>query len=229
MNLPLESVYLIRDDSMFCADISPQFAQDLAEIVQEQVNVKVITFSAKEQIDFCRPKIPVNCISLDKWFDGGFNVNISRIFDWRTLGKIGHIVQNKKELIEYTKNLSLVHIVDDDVATGSTLREIVEIIKKPFRFYSLDKLFGFKNVFDIIDIRDFIPGAKHGGLMMEGGIRVPYINPLVNLKERMKIKDPITFSEKLYELWRKYDLCGNWSFLYKRDILPRIAELSQRN
>jgi hypothetical protein len=226
MNLPHESAYLIRDDSAFCSDLPPEFAQDLRNIVQEFFTIPVIVFSAQEQIDFCRPLIPENCISLDKWFKGGFNLNISRIFSWNTQKQIGHVI-DVQGLKEYIKTVEHVNIVDDDSATGSTLRAVLKYVDKPFTFYSLDKLFGFKNVYDIIDVRDFIPGARHGGLMMEGGVRVPYINPLVNLEERMKISDSITFSEKLYELWEKYDLCRNWTFLYKRDILPRILKLSE--
>lgn len=212
---------------MFCSDLPPNFAADLKKILKPLVKVPVVVFSAKEQIEYCRPLIPESCVSLDKWFQGEFNLNISRIFNFETQERVGHYIENLEEFQKYVDKVDFVNIVDDDWATGSTIQKVLQYVNKPFRLFSLDNLFGFKYKYDIIDVRDFIPGAKHGGLMFEGQIRLPYINPLVDLTQRMKLsaESAIIFSQKLYELWGSYNLHGNWSLLYKRDILPRMPEL----
>lgn len=81
-------------------------------------------------------------------------------------------------------------LVDDDVSTGQSLlsaeRELQELGVNILGHHLLADI--NENVFDIVDLRDFLPGSREGGLTVEhpSGIlfRVPYMAPQVDLRTR---------------------------------------------
>lgn len=83
-------------------------------------------------------------------------------------------------------------LVDDDIASGSTVRHIrektpqVEWVGK----LSLAQALHRGAIFDICDARDFLFGSRQGGLGIKyrgSHTRAPYINPWVDLTRRAKI------------------------------------------
>jgi hypothetical protein len=78
------------------------------------------------------------------------------------------------------------------------------------------ELFG-KKIFDIVDLRDFIVGAKNGGLIVrlpnEQEARAPYMLPYVCLKTRATISasKEMEFSIKLWEMNKRFyeEIDGN--------------------
>jgi len=83
-------------------------------------------------------------------------------------------------------------LVDDDIASGAT----VDYIKahtpqvKWTGLVSMTKWTRHADFFDIVDARDFLFGAKMGGLCVAIGdevMRAPYVTPWVNLMQRAKI------------------------------------------
>lgn len=206
--------YLVRDDSYFCCSRVPTlFVERFKNILQECVDAKVVVLNARHQVKHfkrylqtCYPKLHV--VSLDKWFKGDFQLNISRIFE---NGKhTGFYTPNMMEFETWLKKHKDIIVVDDDIATGTTINNVRSIVYKSTNNYpatlAMDHFYRSKvEIYDIVDIRDFIPGATHGGLLCKINNqlqRLTYLHPQVNLCERMKLteENAIKFTQKLKEL-----------------------------
>lgn len=151
-------------------------------------------------------------ISLDNYFDGTYNLNISRLFNVSDpqLKYIQLTTRNNINInnqIKKIKNGSYT-LVDDDSVSGNTIKSIKKLLPKnieinnTYFFANQNK----DNIFDVVDFRDFIIGSKNGGLMIKlnknKNIRVPYILPYVSLVSRASIdpKSEIDFSIRILEL-----------------------------
>ncbi len=90
--------------------------------------------------------------------------------------------------------------VDDDIASGSTLSFTTSLLQKSnieiTSSVNLAQAFCQSinaqiNIYDILDVRDFLIGSFMGGLVCDVNTvatRVPYLWPWVNLNSRAKIK-----------------------------------------
>jgi nicotinic acid mononucleotide adenylyltransferase len=111
-------------------------------------------------------------------------------------------------------------IVDDDIATGSTLRMIedqlpegvsfkdkIALSERAFKRVHPDREYAF---WDIVDARDFLMGTKSGGLVVQlfnGSVgRAPYMLPYTSLVSRAKIPpdQEVAFTEELLNLNRRF-------------------------
>lgn len=211
---PLETVYLLRDDSRltFNKDLS-DFVKDLAVLIGEFAPCRVVTFRAEDQIEYCQSlfKNFNNVLSLDKFFKGDFNLLISRVFGPGKQTKPSYYnIENINEFKKWLDGKDIINIVDDDIASGGTISAVLQYVNVRYNVFSLDRNYiTGVNVYDICDVRDFIPGSLYGGLMLDfgGGLfRHPYIEPNVCLETRMKITGGRLFSEKLKQLWIKYGI-----------------------
>lgn len=152
-------------------------------------------------------------ISLDTYYRGTYDIETSRLFDISDIqkkyisliGRIGH--DTIKKQIERIKDGNYI-LVDDDSATGKTIREIISNLPKRINIEQIYLLASMLNekIFDIVDLRDFIVGAKNGGLVVrlpnEEVVRSPYMLPYVCLKTRATIpaSKEMEFSIKLWEM-----------------------------
>ncbi len=111
-------------------------------------------------------------------------------------------------------------LVDDDLATGSTMNMLMGMLPETVRVKKIRtltdysrKVYNHQNLgaldqepFDMVDLRDFIIGARAGGLVvrLSNGrmARAPYIEPYVSLISRACIPPSSTmiFSKTLWEL-----------------------------
>lgn len=101
-----------------------------------------------------------------------------------------------------------IDILEDDVVSGQTLA----FLKKAFgASRQIEKVWCLSDtapregaVFDVVDLRDFVFGARFGGLVvsnMDGStMRVPYMAPFVNLVSRANVKPSETLSLSA-DLW----------------------------
>ena len=140
--------------------------------------------------DFDKP-----VISLDKYYKGDIQLNISRYFE------IFGYQKQAKDLIystEYDEEIPFkpltCHLpvdnyilVDDDSVSGYTVHRLSEEIDTIVETYTL-----MEQVYDdVVDARDFLFGAKYSGLLCKlpnGNVkRIPYIWPYVNLYHRATI------------------------------------------
>jgi hypothetical protein len=107
-------------------------------------------------------------------------------------------------------------LVDDDIASGSTMQYMFNKFRRAGvgipATISMESIYNKKyigRVFDIVDIRDFIPKSKNGGLLCftDNGLeRIPYFHPQVDLVSRMKLTDTasIMFTRDLKQLLEKH-------------------------
>ena len=118
-------------------------------------------------------------------------------------------------------------LVDDDSATGKSIREVTSILPEKINIEKIELLADAlkEKIFDIVDLRDFIIGVQNGGLVVRlpnhEVARAPYILPYVCLKTRASISPSkeMEMSIKLWEMNKKfYQEIGNTITLRQTDI-----------
>lgn len=140
-------------------------------------------------------------ISLDAFFDGTYQLATSRVF---TLAG----TQDKPirrcarpgcaDLQAQAANIAPGDyvLVEDDTVTGQTIRDAKAILPTGVNVVDQIILSDFSDFpgieyYDVVDLRDFLLGTKHGGLCVEtipgNTVRLPYAAPYVNLRTRAKI------------------------------------------
>lgn len=163
-------------------------------------------------------------ISLDTYYRGTYDIETSRLFDISDIQKkyislIGRIGKDTiEEQIEKIKDGSYI-LVDDDSATGKTIREIMGNLPERINIEQIYLLASMLNekIFDIVDLRDFIIGVQNGGLIVKmpnGDVaRSPYVLPYVCLKSRATIpaSKEMEISIKLWEMNKEFyqEIGGN--------------------
>lgn len=173
-------------------------------------NVGIMELDVQEQIESTVEYLSKNYdqetqfISADKYLTGkGISqVQCSRVFVVGTEQRQANYLR-VAENEETSANVPYVFI-DDDIATGYTVREM----RKSFNIIDTVSMlnvmmpYGIK---DIVDERDFLIGAENGGLLCEsahGTMRFPYVFPYVNVNTRAKIPvdDVKNFSATIWKL-----------------------------
>lgn len=130
-------------------------------------------------------------------------------------------------------------LLDDDIATGRTIREFMELLPLSIRIRDVHSVYTLttgdtlntvegtrdRELAEIGDARDFLLGARDGGLVVRlfnGAItRVPYLLPYVRTTSRMSI--PVR-SERLFSL-RVWEL--NLRFHSSLPELALVGECSE--
>ncbi len=188
---------------------------ELKKIFSDSFNNKlnIKTIDMEKQLEIANSKLNnKKTISLDTYYKGTYSIETSRLFDISDIQKnyinlIGRIgfdtIQNQVRNIKDGNYI----LVDDDSATGKTIREVMSLLPGRInieKIYLLASIFNEK-IFDIVDLRDFIIGANNGGLVVrlpnKDVARAPYILPYVSLKSRATI--PATKEMEIsIKLWR---------------------------
>lgn len=177
-------------------DFVAKFSWLIEEIFDHRITINMIDVNAQ----LCRAQRILSekhlpSVSLDVYVKGEYNLEVSRLFDMSS-GQVQSIcLINRPESAEISKQISAIPageyiLVEDDIGSGSTLRYLESLL--PEKVTIADKLIlsqlSGSNVrkahYDIVDLRDFVLGAKHGGLVVKlpSGemVRVPYILPYVS-------------------------------------------------
>ncbi|MCB1711201.1 MAG: hypothetical protein KDH96_01600 [Candidatus Riesia sp.] len=186
--------------------ISQNFFEIYADCVINQ-NATIIMMSVFEQIKVLKHFLSENhfkdILNLDK-FNHIFNYNLdtSRLFvkgincfentnDLKING-IDHLFQTFHNQVE--KLL----IIDDDICTGNTIKQIIETLDK-FNLFPKANIFTLGlanycaqhyNIIDCIDIRDFFYGTLFGGIVTQQGntlSRVCYLDESIDLTKMANI------------------------------------------
>lgn len=178
-----------------------EFLKQLIELIRiafdNQLDVKTIDMEKqlKKAYSILEAK---QTISLDTYYKGTYNIETSRLFDISDIqkkyisliGRIGH--DTVKNQIQKIKDGNYI-LVDDDSATGKTIREVMSNLPERINIEQIFLLASMVNekIFDIVDFRDFIIGVKNGGLVVrlpnKEIARSPYMLPYVSLKTRATI------------------------------------------
>lgn len=197
-----------------------KFLKQLIELIRQafdnQLDVKTINMEEqlKEAYSILDGK---QTISLDTYYRGTYDIETSRLFDISDIqkkyisliGRIGH--DTVEHQIQNIKDGNYI-LVDDDSATGKTIREVMSNLPERINIEQIFLLASMVNekIFDIVDLRDFIIGAENGGLVVrlpnEEIARSPYMLPYVSLKTRATISasKEMEFSIKLWEMNKEF-------------------------
>lgn len=183
-----------QDYELFCIGLKDIFSKlHLSpELIEAKTNVK--------------SNYPI--ISLDSYFKGDYNLHISREFNLDHQLRPNYLIARPDypELENQIKSIPKGEycLVDDDKATGTTIGLVKQLLShciiKEEQF-----LIDTSNSLDIVDCRDFLWGAKDGGLVIKNSshnFRVPYLFPWVNLVSRAKIESHLVLwlTEEIWKL-----------------------------
>jgi len=191
-NYNLKKIYFIRTD-----DAPLNFCLRLKDIVKKYVNedVEIKLFSS---IDLKKPN--GSTISLDKYIQGDYSLDLSRLFSLSDFqNKPNKMISLSDDFISDVKKIPPGNytLFDDDSVSGYTMFYVEKILTE-FNIFITKKVCLIQDLinkneilYDVIDARDFIFGANKGGLVVslfgKKNIRVPYIFPFVNLTTRANI------------------------------------------
>ena len=160
-------------------------------------------------------------ISLDAGTCGDVNLRVSRQFrlsDGQIFSRVLEASPGSSPLSQQLKGLSAGQytLVDDDICSGQTINALrarlepgVHVARlEALSQWSFADLFGAREPYafhDIVDARDFVLGARSGGLVVtlpDGAlVRVPYLSPYVNLVSRAKLP-PSAVPACSFALWK---------------------------
>ena len=177
------------------------FLEQLVELIRQAFDNKldVKTINMEEQLKKAYLVLKgKQTISLDTYYRGTYDIETSRLFDISDIqkkyisliGRIGH--DTIEHQIERIKDGNYI-LVDDDSATGKTIREVMSNLPERINIEQIYLLASMLNekIFDIVDLRDFIIGVQNGGLVVRlpnrEVARSPYMLPYVSLKTRATI------------------------------------------
>lgn len=236
--------YLLRDDSLQSSffQISRDDVKNLSNIIKKYSNKKVLRMDVDEQATLANRVIDETdrVVSLDLYYQGNAQLDVCRLFD------ISETQTSPLELVFRTSSEDTfmleglggsVVILDDDKASGKTMEMVKTLLASKdivaTKEVFLNTLFinnqgiKHKDIYDIVDVRDFLIGAKYGGLCVRlpdgSKARSPYIAPYVNLKTRAKIET------KHHHEFSLEILNWNRKLFEKHDILLNdICELTQQ-
>jgi len=198
--LPLEN-FIKEDNKTLLENMQETFLNKfmrlLSSCFDNKIFIKVINmkFQLKEAYNYLSNQKTIN---LDSYYRGTYNLETSRLFNISSyqdkyielIGRIGY--ETIEEQVNKIKKGKYI-LVDDDSVTGRTLNSVKEKLPKDVEIIETYLLANSinKKVFDVVDLRDFIVGAKNSGLVVKlpNGIctRAPYVMPYVNLTTRASI------------------------------------------
>lgn len=183
----------------------------LSDTFEGKVPVKVLDIEGqlKEAEECLSGKKTIN---LDSYFKGTYNLEVSRLFSISSyqdkyidlVGRLGH-----ESIREQISKIDKGHyiLVDDDSVTGRTLKSVREKLPSDVIIDDTYILANKMNdeVFDVVDLRDFVIGASNSGLVVQLPnkeiLRVPYVMPYVNLTTRASI-EPSKEREFTIKIWK---------------------------
>lgn len=197
-----------------------EFLEQLILLINKAFDNKLDIKTIDMQVQLKRASSVLNnkrTISLDTYYRGTYDIETSRLFDVSDtqkkyislIGRIGHdTIKNQIKKIKDGRYI----LVDDDSATGKTIREVMSRLPERINIEQIYLLASMLNekIFDIVDLRDFIIGVQNGGLVVRlpnGEIaRSPYVLPYVNLKSRATVPaiKEMEFSIKLWEMNKEF-------------------------
>lgn len=215
-----EKCYLVRDEGIIpfkkLADRYGEekvkinqkiFLNKIKNIFREYICDDVDSIDINIQISEANKKLAGRkTISLDMFFSGDYNVRSSRLFNMDWQKKCIDLIQNNDDI----KNVPSGYytLVDDDSVSGSTIKLFKEKLPEDVIIDDIYLLMSSikRDVFDVVDLRDFIIGSYGGGLMIQlpngQNIRAPYIRPFVCLNTRASLPPEYEseVSKKILEL-----------------------------
>lgn len=213
-----ERFYVLRNDLPLAFPVElptlnrKQLEQKLEELLSAHSQYDVMTVNVLEQLENFVSDVPF--ISLDCFLPAVHRLQLTRLFqagDYQRYSKLHTNRAGTPPIEEQLKQIpqGTYDLVDDDIATGATMHAVATMLNQKGiqvrRFRSFLESYG-DNVYDILDMRDFVLGAHNGGLSIktvQGEVtRVMYAAPYVNLVTRAKLTPDaaLQFSKQVWKL-----------------------------
>ncbi len=153
-------------------------------------------------------------ISLDPCIEGDFNLEISRCYPLNEPLATPTMVA-RPGAASIVKQVGLIPpgqyiLFDDDIFSGSTVRQVQDLLPDSIAIRAVCALTirgtSKHTVLDILDLRDFLAGARLAGLVMSTAdgklVRAPYTLPYVSPAARASIPigEELRFSQGVWQL-----------------------------
>lgn len=192
------------------------FTPHFSEVVVRLESDDIIRYDAYHQKLKNTYADTVKVISMDPLYKGDYNIGISRRFNKSGTTFLGHYSRPETEmtLIEQFRQIPKgikVVIFEDDIGYGGQIKRVKRILKAMnVEVMDVFTLYDNKDLIDeVLDARDFLHNAPYGGLVIydetyESSIRVPYLFPYIDVKQRCSIDDYAEFSLKVWEFNEMY-------------------------
>lgn len=213
-----EAFYVLRNDLPLAFPEPPNPLMDSADIgrvlvslLSRHTGMEVQEVNVLEQVKEFRSEKPF--ISLDCFLETEHKLELTRVFVAGDKQKFSKLHTNRVGTAPIVEQISWIpagvyDLVDDDIATGATMHTVETLLNQygiqTGEFKSLLDSYG-DEVFDVLDMRDFVLGAKHGGLTVRTvsgeTTRVMYAAPYVNLVTRAKMDPEVALNFSL-SVWR---------------------------
>lgn len=193
-------ISLLRDaQEKFICDLQNLF-ETVFQNESEKNDASISIVRAKDQCDQTN-KLFANkkTISLDPCFAGTYALNISRQFQLADGQFTGTQLIPRPGFLSLDEQIASITdgeyvVVDDDISSGQTMDLLKTQLPDRIQIvgtYALTNLTKTSQYYDIVDARDFLPGAWQGGLVIQlpnkERVRAPYMMPYVSLSTRAKI------------------------------------------
>ena len=232
-----QDVYAIRNDSEEAAyatgitllkhkkeTFSKGFQNILSDTFENHITLQELFLQeqhtqARELLETTYQHMP--SLSLDVYVKGDTNLQVSRMFELAS-GQLQPLHLTHRPGYEVLEQ-QLQHIskgeyvlIEDDVASGNTLRKITALlpkgvsIGKKLILSDLDENQKDTTFYDIVDMRDFLFGVSQSGLVVtlpnEESVRVPYVLPYVSPISRARIPfgKELSFSLEIWKLNQQF-------------------------
>ncbi len=212
-----ELVYILRDDlplalpDSFSNTPLHSISDSLQRILREAIPAAVQLDVVEVEQQLRDAGTIKNSISLDCFWEGDYNLHITRLFSHSEEQVYSTQLTNRPGTPHLqTQMLNIPEgeyvLVDDDISTGFTTRTITDMLDTyNVKISAVQSLVPLnRNLYDVVDARDFILGAEHGGLTVAVGeetTRVSYMHPFVNLVTRAKLSSSAAVKMSA-SLWR---------------------------
>ena len=232
------SVYYIRNENLDMNDYQ-YYCNNLYNIIKESFannkNISVKMLNSDIQSNKLITNKKHKTISIDSFIKSDYYINVSRLFGYGEPKSFKKII-NRPYFASFNQQIKLIpngsyELVDDDSVTGTTMIFAEKLLCASGSITIkertlLTNYYENKNIFDIVDCRDFLIGSYLGGLVVEipNGeyARVPYVLPYVYPSDRAKIpvEQNMSFSKKIWQLNFDYYSRNN-KFVKEIDISSR--------
>lgn len=233
-------VYIIRNEGLYpLHNIVNEYGREAANTAQKSMlnnlvtllsdifsnaNIKVADIEKQlEKAD--RELVGRKTISLDTYFKGTYNLEITRLFK-SDENKLRFIeITNRPNTLVIPEQIKSIKpgtytLVDDDAVGGRTIKSVIRMLPSSVNIDNIYLLMDdYRNkesepILDVVDCRDFIAGIQGIGLTVQtniGKMRLPYMLPFVDIDDKANIPEDkkVEVSKKLWgyvaEFWNILD------------------------
>ena len=212
-----EKFYVLRDDLSLALPELPSatrrevMTQAVAILLAQHTGRKVQQVDVTEQVEKFESEKPF--ISLDCFLDTENKLELTRVFNVGETQKFSKLHTNRTGTPSIDEQIARIpegvyDLVDDDIATGATMNTVATMLNQHGilvgEFRCLLESYG-EEIYDVLDMRDFILGTKNGGLTVKTitgeTTRAIYAAPYVNLVTRAKM-NPVKALSFSLEVWK---------------------------